>query len=158
MKFINTDTSEKRFEADIESAFLSEGYRKISRADYDVESMIFSDTLIEFIKKSQPREWARYEKYYGDKAQEKLIRRLNDAIDSRGILDVLKNGIEDMGIKLQVCYFKPDSSLNSVLNNLYSKNIIGETRQFPYSTKNTNTIDMVLSVNGIPVFAFELKN
>lgn len=157
-KFIKVDTSEKRFEADIEAAFLSRGYRNIDRNGYSAENMVFPNVLTEFMQTSQPREWARYEKYYGDKAQEKLIRRLNDAIDSRGILDVLKNGIEDMGIKLQVCYFKPDSSLNSVLNNLYSKNIIGETRQFPYSTKNTNTIDMVLSVNGIPVFAFELKN
>ena len=30
-KFITLDTSEKRFEADIESTFISEGYRKISR-------------------------------------------------------------------------------------------------------------------------------
>ena len=32
------------------------------------------------------------------------------------------------------------------------------TRQFAYSTQNHNTIDMVLSVNGIPVVALELKN
>ena len=110
LKYINLDTSEKRFESDIESAFLSEGYKKISRNEYDAEAMLFPDVLIEFIKTSQPREWARYEKNYGDKAQEKLIRRFNDAVDSRGVLDVLKNGIEDMGIKLQVCYFKPDSA------------------------------------------------
>ncbi len=158
-EFRALDSSEKRFESDIESSLLvKEGYRKISRDQFDAESMLFPDVLIEFIKSSQPNSWVRYEKYYGEKAKEKLCRRLNDAIDARGVLDVLKNGIDDMGIKLQACYFKPDSSLNAVLNNLYEKNIIGETRQFPYSTKNNNTIDMVLSVNGIPVFAFELKN
>ena len=40
----------------------------------------------------------------------------------------------------------------------YEANILGCTRQFRYSTGNTNTIDMVLSVNGIPVVALELKN
>ena len=156
--FMTIDTSEKKFEEDIESALISEGYRKISRNDYDTESMLFPDVLVEFLKSSQPKEWARYEKYYGDKAKEKLVRRLNDAIDSGDVLDVLKNGIEDLGLKLKLCYFKPDSTLNANLNELYAKNIIGVTRQFPYSTKNANTIDMVLSVNGIPVFAFELKN
>lgn len=152
------DTSEKKFEEDIESALLSGGYRKISRNDYDAESMLFPDVLIEFLKSSQPKEWARYERFCGDKAKEKLIRRLNDAISTGDVLDVLKNGIDDLGFKLKLCYFKPDSTLNANLNGLYSKNIIGVTRQFPYSTKNSNTIDMVLSVNGIPVFAFELKN
>ena len=157
-KFMMIDTSEKKFEEDIESSLLSEGYRKISRNDYDAESMLFPDVLVEFLKNSQPKDWARYEKYYGDKAKEKLARRLNDAIDSGDVLEVLKNGIDDMGMKLKLCYFKPDSTLNANLNELYSRNIIGVTRQFPYSTKNSNTIDMVLSVNGFPVFAFELKN
>ena len=157
-KFITLDTSEKRFEADIESAFISEGYRKISRNEYDAASMVFPDILIEFIKKSQPKEWERYTKYYGANARETLIRRLNDSVHSRGLLDVLKNGMDDLGIHLSLCYFKPESGLNAVLEEEYSCNILGITRQFPYSTKNTNTIDTVLSVNGIPVFALELKN
>jgi type I restriction enzyme, R subunit len=155
---LSVDISEKHFESDIEASLLNNGYRKIDRSLFDAEMMLFPSVLVEFLQKSQPKEWARYLKYYGDKAEEKLARRLNDSILARGVLDVLKNGFDDMGIKLQVCYFKPDSSLNSVLEDQYRQNIIGETRQFPYSTKNANTIDMVLSINGIPVFAFELKN
>ena len=158
LNFITLDTSEKRFESDIESAFLSEGYRKISRNEYDAESMLFPDILVEFISKSQPKEWQRYMKYYGADAKEKLVRRFNDSVYSRGLLDVLKNGLDDLGIHLNLCFFKPESGLNDVLEKNYESNIIGITRQFPYSTKNNNTIDTVLSVNGIPVFAFELKN
>lgn len=158
LNFITLDTSEKRFESDIESAFLSEGYRKISRNEYDAESMLFPDILVEFISKSQPKEWQRYTKYYGVNAKEKLVRRFNDSVYSRGLLDVLKNGLDDLGIHLNLCFFKPESGLNDVLEKNYESNIIGITRQFPYSTKNNNTIDTVLSVNGIPVFAFELKN
>lgn len=158
LKYINLDTSEKRFESDIESAFLSEGYRKISRNEYDAENMVFPNILVEFIKTSQPNEWKRYSKLYGANAKEKLIRRLNDSVYSRGLLDVLKNGMNDLGIHLSLCYFKPESGLNEDLERKYTSNIIGITRQFPYSTKNTNTIDTVLSVNGIPVFALELKN
>ena len=63
-----------------------------------------------------------------------------------------------MGCKLKVCFFKPESDVNPVTVEHYEANILGCTRQFRYSTANTNTIDMALSVNGIPVVALELKN
>lgn len=158
MEYMTLNVSETQFESDIETDLLNSGYRKVDRVEYDKESMLFPDVLVEFIKSTQAREWTRYERYYGDHAVEKLIRRFNDSVTSRGLLDVLKNGFEDMGIKLNVCYFKPDSTMNAVLNDRYQKNIIGITRQFPYSTQNNNEIDMVISINGIPVFAFELKD
>ena len=40
----------------------------------------------------------------------------------------------------------------------YNANILTCARQFRYSPNHNNTIDMVLSVNGIPVVALELKN
>lgn len=156
--YMTVNVSETQFEKDIESDLLSGGYRKISPRDYDKDAMLFPEVLVEFIKSTQPREWTRYVKYYGDQAVNKLIRRFNDTVATRGLLDVLKNGIDDMGIRLYVCYFKPDSTMNALLNDLYSKNIFGVTRQFMYSKANNNEIDMVLSINGIPVFAFELKD
>lgn len=164
------DQSEKRFEQDIESFLISEqgGYEQFSyvNADghrvhkyaYDRERGIYLDVLVNFIKQTQPKQWARYIKYYGDDAPDKLYRRLEDCITENGLVYVLKHGIKDMGIDLKVCYFKPESELNETLNELYKSNILGVTRQFAYSTKNNNTIDMVLSINGIPVVALELKN
>lgn len=95
---------------------------------------------------------------YGDNAADKLYHRLEQTITNQGLLYVLRNGIEDMGCKLKVCYFKPVSELNDLATELYAANILGCTRQFRYTKANTNTIDMVLSVNGIPVVALELKN
>lgn len=152
------NTSEKQFETDIEAAFLKNGYRQISPTLYDAENAVFPEIMKEFISVTQPKEWARYEKFYGDRSMEKLIRRFNDAVEARGVLDVIKNGIEDMGIKLKLCYFRPESSLNQELINLYRKNILGITRQFKYSTINNNSVDMVISINGVPLFAFELKD
>lgn len=152
------NTSERQFESDIEFAFLAEGYRKIEPSLYDANTAVFPEILTEFISTSQPREWSRYVKYYGDRATEKIVRRFNETVEARGVLDVMKNGFEDMGIKLKMCFFRPESSLNVDLINLYHKNIIGVTRQFKYSTQNKNSIDMVISINGIPLFAFELKD
>ena len=164
------DTSEKRFEQDIESFLISDlgGYEQFSYLNpdghrihkyvYDKEKGIYPEVLINFIMKTQPKQWARYVKYYGDDAPEKFYRRLEDSIAENGLIYVLKNGVKDMGIDIKVCYFKPESELNDALVELYKSNILGVTRQFAYSKQNNNTIDMVLSLNGIPLVALELKN
>lgn len=152
------DTSEKRFEQDIETYFLNHGFRKVLPSTYDKEKMLFSDVIEEFVSTTQPKAWARYTKLYGASAVDKLTRRVNTAISESNVLDVLKKGIKDMGIEIKLCYFKPSSNLNLDLVKLYEGNICGITRQFPYSKNNNNTIDTVLSINGIPLFAFELKD
>ena len=114
--------------------------------------------LVDFIKKTQPKSWEKYTKYYGNSAPKKLYTRLEKVISEQGLIYVLRNGIDDMGTNLKICYFKPESDLNQDLTNKYNNNILGCTRQFRYSTDNKNTIDMVLSINGIPIVAIELKN
>lgn len=152
------DTSEKRFEQDIETYFLNHGFRKILPSTFDKEKMLFPEALEEFVSKTQPKAWARYTKLYGASAVEKLTRRINTAISESNVLDVLKKGIKDMGIEIKLCYFKPSSNLNQDLVKLYEGNICSITRQFSYSKNNNNTIDTILSINGIPLFAFELKD
>lgn len=164
------DQSEKRFEQDIESFLISAegGYEQFSylnpdghrihKYEYDKEKAIYPEVLVNFVMKTQPKQWARYVKYYGDDAPEKLYRRLEDSIAENGLVYVLKHGFKDMGIDIKVCYFKPESELNENLMELYRSNVLGVTRQFAYSTKNNNTIDMVLTLNGIPIVAMELKN
>lgn len=169
------DISEKRFEYDIEAFLISEkgGYEQFVGQDHnapegtsvwlhnrrhDVDKCIYMDVLVEFIEKTQPKAWERYKKYYGVNASEKLYHRLESVIAEEGLIYVLRNGIEDLGIKLKLCYFKPESNLNDEDMAKYNANILGCTRQFYFSPNNDKSIDMVLSVNGIPVVALELKN
>ena len=154
------ETKEKRFEQDIETFFLSDegGYVSLKSSQFDVDKCICMDELCRFIEKTQPKAWAKYLKYYGENAQEKLYFRLEKCISEQGLIYVLRHGIEDLVIKLKVCYFKPETALNDLDVEHYEANILGCTRQFRYSPHNTNTIDMVLSVNGIPVVSIELKN
>ena len=55
-------TNEQRFESDIEAALLSPagGYAK-GAGSYNPSLGLYADTLIAFIQKTQPREWARFE-------------------------------------------------------------------------------------------------
>lgn len=151
--------NEKRFEQDIESYLLSEGgYIRSDMSTYNKEKAIDMVKLISFIKTSQPKQWERYVRNYQEDTEKKLYKRLNEEIEDKGILFVLRHGINDRGVKLNVAYFRPETTLNPEVIRLYNTNILTCTRQFAYSTENRNTIDMVLSLNGIPIVALELKN
>lgn len=156
---MNFAYKEKRFEDDIEESLLNfGGYTKGNMKTYIAGKAIDLAVLIDFIKKTQPKEWQRYEIIYKKDVEKKLYKRFNDEINTHGLLYVLRNGINDRGVKFKVTYFKPESTLNRKLVQNYKDNLLTVTRQFAYSTENHNTIDMVLSLNGIPLVAIELKN
>ena len=154
-----TDLKEKNFEADIERYLITEGgYIKGNQDTYDKDRAIDMPVLISFIEKTQPKQWKRYVTKYGDKAEKQLYRVFQDDVSRYGLIYVLRKGISDVGINIRFCYFAPASMLNDELVANYDANILTVTRQFAYSKLNKNTIDMVLSLNGIPVVALELKN
>lgn len=150
---------EKQFESDIESYMITKGgFTKGNLKTYDREKAIDMPKLLEFIKKTQPKEWKRYERNYGTDAEKKLYKRFQESIDMHGLLYVIRHGFEDRGAKIQIAAFKNNTSLNQSVIDDYNNNILTCTRQFKYSTQNENSIDMVLSLNGIPIVALELKN
>lgn len=154
-----TETKEKNFEADIESFFISKagGYKK-GDATYDPSCALFKDTFIEFIKKTQPKAWKKFEFAYGNNTEKKFITFFNDAVERDGILKVMRKGFKCGGVDFKACYFKPESTLNEDDIALYNSNIWHCYRQWFFSADNNKSVDMVLVLNGIPLFAFELKN
>lgn len=153
------ETKEINFEADIEAYLLEEGgYVKGNQDTYDKVRAINMPVLISFIEATQPKVWQRYKNIYGDKSEKQLYQIFQQNVEDNGLVHVLRNGVKDRGMEIRFAYFKPASNLNDELVAKYNANILTETRQFAYSTENHNTIDMVLSLNGIPIVAIELKN
>ena len=154
-----TESTEKRFESDIEAHFLSPNGGYTKGADtYNTHLGLYVKTLIDFVKRTQPREWARFESQNAIEAEKKFCLALNNACDMDGMLYVLRYGFKHRGIKFKVCYFKPESTLNQTAAELYAANTVECYRQWYYSSDTKKSVDMVLVLNGIPVFAFELKN
>ena len=152
------ETKEKNFENDIEAYLLSHGYVKGNQDTYDKGKAIDMPVLISFIQATQPKMWQRYVNVYGDKAEKQLYTIFQQNVNQNGLVHVLRYGVKDRGMDLRFAYFAPASNLNEELVQKYKSNILTCTRQFSYSTQNHNTIDVVLSLNGIPVVALELKN
>lgn len=152
------ETKEKNFENDIEAYLLSHGYVKGNQDTYDKSRAIDMPVLISFIQATQPKMWQRYVNVYGEKAEKQLYSIFQQNVEQNGLVHVLRYGVKDRGMDLRFAYFAPASNLNEELVQKYKSNILTCTRQFSYSTQNHNTIDVVLSLNGIPVVALELKN
>ena len=152
-------TNERRFEEDIESFLLTEqgGYTKTTDT-YDPTVGLYTSTLISFVQATQPKEWARFVNTCNSDPVRKFCVAFNNACDTDGLISVLRHGFKHRGIPFRVCYFRPESHLNKTATALYEQNICNVVRQWHYSADNNKSVDMVLVLNGIPVFALELKN
>lgn len=54
-------TGESSFETVIETHLVAGGYARIAPEGFDRERAIFSDTVLAFIRETQPKEWAKLE-------------------------------------------------------------------------------------------------
>ena len=134
------------------------GYRKREPEDYDRALCLLPRDVVDFVLATQPKEWKKLEQHHGAAVREQFLKRLAAEIERRGALDVLRNGLKDSGCKFRLAYFRPASGLNEETRRLHAANLFTVVRQVRYSTKNEKSLDLVLFLNGIPIFTAELKN
>ena len=154
--------TERVFEDSIQESLLTDGgYDKSLPTNFDAVLGVDTVELFAFITATQPRVWADLLGRYGNdpnSAQRGFAKRLAAELDTRGTVDVLRHGITDLGVTIQLAYFKPAHGLTEALSTLYNQNRVTVTRQFPYDPGSHKTIDLALLVNGIPTATAELKN
>ena len=152
--------TEKAFEEAIEAALLSPegGWQKGDAAQFSRQLALDESVLFAFLEETQAAEWQRLEAIHRGKARQKFLERLDKELASVGMLDIMRNGITDNGVQFKLAYFKPAHSLNPDTERLYLLNHLTVTRQVKYSLKNENSIDLLLSLNGLPVATVEIKN
>jgi len=146
------------FEEYVEEHLIKSGYIKGNPDDYNKEFALDTKLLFDFLEDTQPKKMERLREIYKDQYQFKVLSRLNRELNNRGMIDVLRHGIKDYGVYLDLAYFKPVSKLNDEIVRLYEKTRITVTRQEPYSTKDEKSIDMLICINGLSVVVLELKN
>lgn len=156
-----TDTTEKGLEAHI-AQFLVEQNNYLLRENkvYDNVNCIDSELLFQFLEATQPKAVAKLKTFHKDLYKQKIIKRLNDQIQAKGIIEVLRKGITDgfTATKLNLFYDRPVSGYNNTAESLYRANCFSVMRQVYFSQNNQKSLDMMVFINGIPVISFELKN
>ena len=126
------DTKERTFEQEIEF-WLTRGAKKTDRyikgtfSSFSREFAMDTKAVIAFVKDTQPNEWAALEKRHGADAEDGFLKRLNAELNNRGMIDVLRHGITDLGVNVRMAYFKPGSGMNKSATALY-ENTASQTK------------------------------
>lgn len=150
--------SEGAFETVIEATMLANGAVPEPASGFDRDRAIFPETVLSFIRDTQPKEWRALEALHGEKTGSQVLADLTKWMDREGSLATLRHGFKCYGKTLRVAFFKAAHGLNSELEARYAANRVGLTRQLRFSKTSEKSLDVALSVNGIPVVSVELKN
>ncbi|MBY4793920.1 type I restriction endonuclease subunit R [Burkholderia multivorans] len=129
--------------------------------NYDRASALYLPDLLAWIESTQPDAWQTLTKNHGTTLATVLAERIRKNMNERGTLDVLRRGVEMLGLKqpLSLIHFKPALGLNPEIQKLYAANQLRVVRQVRHSLNNPHdAIDLVLFANGIPVATVELKS
>lgn len=151
-------TSEAAFETAIESVLLTNGYTRIDGKNFDRERAIFPAEALAFIQATQTKVWEKLEALHGNQTGVRVLESLCKWLDTHGVLTTLRHGFKCFGKTLRIAFFRPAHGLNPALAARYQANRLGLTRQLHFSPKNEKLLDVVLSVNGVPLVTLELKN
>ncbi len=151
--------NEIEFENDICAHLAANGwlYGEGDAQGYDITRALFPADVLAWVQTTQPKAWEALSKNHGASAASTLLDRLRKQLDDRGTLDVLRHGVELLGLRqpLQLAQFKPALAMNPDLQAKYAANRLRVVRQV--KTTHNDIIDLVLLLNGIPVATAELK-
>jgi type I restriction enzyme, R subunit len=149
------------FEDEICSHLAAHGwlYAQGDSALYDRLRALFPADLAAWVQATQPTAWQTLSKNHGASAEGILFDRVRKQLDNRGTLDVLRHGVELIGLRqpIGLAQFKPALAMNADILARYAANRLRIVRQVRYSSANENCIDLVLFLNGLPVATAELK-
>ncbi|WP_448812087.1 type I restriction endonuclease subunit R [Agromyces bauzanensis] len=159
---------ELAFEDEIVAALEADGWLySPTAAGYEKTRALFPDDVFAWLQETQPTEWAKVIKPEATaaeqaKAKEQLLDRLVKTLDlpldaGGGTLNVLRRGFKKTPASFSMCEFKPATSFNQAALARHEAVRLRVMRQVYYSSKNANSLDLVLFVNGLPVATLELK-
>jgi len=154
---------EHHFETEICQSLATNGwlYAEGDAVHYDRTSALYLPDLLAWIEGTQPDTWQRLSKTHGPALKARLAERVRKSLNERGTLDVLRRGVEMLGLKepLSLVQFKPALAINPVIRQHYAANRLRVVRQVRHSPNHPqDALDLVLFVNGIPVATAELKS
>jgi type I restriction enzyme, R subunit len=130
--------------------------------EYDRASALDVPQLFQFLQATQPEPFKKLGiadyKDSKDINRQKFLARLSTEIGKRGVIDVLRKGVDHGPLHFTLFYGTPSPG-NATAAALFAKNRFSVTRQLAYSMDETRrALDLCLFINGLPMATFELKN
>ena len=134
------------------------GWTEGATADFDAAYALDLGHLTTFIEETQPNAAKALSFAESPPARHKFLARLQGEITKRGVVHLLRNGVDHLGQHIDL-YYPTATDGNAKAAELFAANRFVVTRQVHHSPSNRgDAVDLVAFVNGLPVFTFELKN
>jgi len=154
-----TDTSEKGLESLIVASLIEDAeFVAGDPKDYDREHAVDPAKLMAFLKATQPEVVERLGIGDDGPNRQKFLNRLQGEITKKGVIELLRKGLDHLSAKVQLFYGAPSPG-NPKAAEQYAANVFSIARQLRYSKDETQlALDLCLFINGLPIATFELKN
>jgi type I restriction enzyme, R subunit len=153
-----TSTKEESLESLIFNSMTSFGWIAGKDMDYDREYAVDLLQLTAFLEATQEQPAAALQLGIDGPERRKFLAYLQGEITRRGVIDVMRKGINHGKFHIDLFYGTPSEG-NQKATARYAANRFSITRQLHYSREQTSrALDLVLFINGLPVVTFELKN
>jgi type I restriction enzyme R subunit len=143
-------------------AYGGTGYTAGSALDYDRVHALDVPQLFAFLRATQPDAFKKLAPTDANDPKDinrlKFLSRLSSEIGKRGVIDVLRKGVEHGPVHFDNFYGTPSPG-NAKAEQLHAENRFSITRQLGYSmVEARRALDLCLFINGLPIATFELKN
>ncbi len=140
--------------------FLEEeqGYQAVAKEALPAnDHHIIPEHLFTFIKAAQPRKFEKLKKNYGSDADREIINALKGEVESTPLWLAMRNGITVRGITFELYKPKPRTGTEHQWE-AYRRNVFAFKKEYRYSDKTSERIDLVIWLNGLPVIISEMKH
>ena len=139
------------------------GYVAGSPKDFDRAQALDVVQLFAFLRATQPEALNKLAMAHAGDAKDihrlQFLGRVSSEIGKRGVIDVLRRGIEHHPAGHFDLFYGTPSEGNAKAAALHAQNRFSVTRQLFYSTdESRRALDLGLFINGLPIATFELKN
>jgi len=137
------------------------GYLAGSAKNYDRAHALDVQQLFAFLRATQPDAFNKLAIAADarDINRLKFLTRISSEIGKRGVIDVLRKGIDHHPAGHFDLFYGTPSEGNAKAQALHALNRFVITRQFAYSLNEARrAVDLGLFINGLPIATFELKN
>lgn len=152
-----TNTSEKGLQKIILTYLRdNQGYEEGRTDDFNKVYALDTERVKRFLIATQKAKVDNTACFASPVTERKFFTALAGQLATRGITDVLRKGFRFL--ELFDMYYPLPSELNPTAKDLYNKNIFCVTEELVYSQQNDNRIDLMVSINGLPLMTMELKN
>ena len=126
--------------------------------DYDPGACLDLAHLSAFLASTQPETASALSLDQDTPTRRQFLARVKSQIDGRGIIDVLRNGVQHQQHNITLFYGSPTPG-NTQAAERHRLNRFSVTRQLRYSNDNKQlALDLALFINGLPIATMELKN